>query len=213
MTIKAIIWDMGGVLVRTEDWSHREKLANSLNMTIEELSFVVFGDDDGLRAQKGEVGYDEHWTNVAAKLRIPKESLTTFRNEFFSGDQVDMDLIDSINQWRLKYKTALLSNAFMDLRKVLTEEYKITHAFDRIFVSAEMRLIKPDHQIYHQVLKEMGCKPEESIFIDDNLDNVAAADELGMNSVHFVTPDQVLAEIQAIMEKEDLCPKLQQNLS
>ena len=51
MAIKAVIWDVGGVLVRTEDYRSREQLALSLGMDRLELEELVYGLDSGRRAQ------------------------------------------------------------------------------------------------------------------------------------------------------------------
>lgn len=64
------------------------------------------------------------------------------------------------------------------------DDHDIHDFFDHIFLSYEMNLRKPDKEIFRQVLQEAGICPEETIFIDDNALNVAAAEELGIHTFH-----------------------------
>jgi FMN phosphatase YigB (HAD superfamily) len=61
MTIKAIIFDLGGVLLRTEDFTPRERLAEHLGMDRNELEELIFGGDSGSQAQRGEITTGEMW--------------------------------------------------------------------------------------------------------------------------------------------------------
>ena len=56
--------------------------------------------------------------------------------------------------------------------------------FDRIFLSCEMNLRKPDKEIFRRVLREAAIRPEDTLFVDDNASNVAAAQELGIRTFH-----------------------------
>jgi FMN phosphatase YigB (HAD superfamily) len=55
MSIKAVIWDLGGVIVRTEDPTHREKLASDIGITRQHLEQLVFAGEKGEKAQRGEI--------------------------------------------------------------------------------------------------------------------------------------------------------------
>jgi 2-haloacid dehalogenase len=62
------------------------------------------------------------------------------------------------------------------------------HLFDRfrdIVVSGDEKLLKPDAAIYHLALDRFGLAPHEAVFIDDNRDNVAGAEAVGMTALHF----------------------------
>ena len=61
MPIKSVIWDIGGVLMRTEDQGPRAELAAELGVTREYLVELVFGGQKGLAAQRGEISPQEIW--------------------------------------------------------------------------------------------------------------------------------------------------------
>ncbi|MFR3313439.1 MAG: HAD family hydrolase [Alphaproteobacteria bacterium] len=75
----------------------------------------------------------------------------------------------------------LLSNALPNL----ADTGQTLAAEDKIFVSYELGLLKPDKAIYQSVLEKLNAKPEEVIFIDDKRENVEAAKSLGINGIVF----------------------------
>jgi epoxide hydrolase-like predicted phosphatase len=201
MTIKAIIWDLGGVLVRTEDWQPRAELAARLGTDRVTLSNLVFGEDGDFRAQLGEITTAEQWAHVAERLHIPNEDIPAVRKDFFAGDVLDSDLIETIRSLKANYTTALLSNALDDLRREIFEIWKIDDAFHHLVISAEVGMKKPDHHIYEFTLEKVGVAPDEAVFIDDMPDNIAAAKAVGMHGIRFTSPDQALAELEALLKQ------------
>lgn len=90
-----------------------------------------------------------------------------------------------------------LTNWSAETFPLIRDTYPVFGEFDGIVVSGEEHLLKPNAAIYHCLFERYNLQPEESIFIDDNADNVAAAKAVGMESVRFVdaaTLVQQLAE-------------------
>jgi len=200
MAIKAVIWDLGGVLLRTADLSSRQALADRLGKPRHELENLVFSGDSGDRAQLGEISADEHWENIRRVLALDAAGIDEFRRQFWEGDQLDVELVDHIRSLRGRYKTGLLSNAFSDLRQVVTSLLNFSDAFDDMVISAELHLVKPDARIYQVALRRLGAEPEEAIFIDDMLRNVEGARSQGMNAIHFRQRAQALEELEELLK-------------
>jgi epoxide hydrolase-like predicted phosphatase len=200
MTIKAIIWDMGGVLLRTEDYVPRQRLAEGLGKSRGDLEELVFWGESGSRAQLGKITIDQHWDNLRVELNLTHEGLDLFKEEFWRGDLVDEELIDYIRSLRKHYTTGLLSNAFSNLRQVIDEIWMFTDAFDEMIISAEVGLVKPDERIYRLALERLGVAPEQAVFIDDFNNNVQAANLLNMPAIHFKNSKQVRQELEHILE-------------
>lgn len=191
--IKAVIFDVGGVLIRTENHAHRQKIEKTFGLSPGESDQIVFNSEMGQKAQMGEISDQELWTWIADTLQLGEES-QTFQKGFWAGDVLDEPLIDTIRALRPKYQTAIISNATDGLRKSLTENHQIADAFDLIVVSAEERVMKPDATIYRLTMDRLGRKAEECIFIDDFPHNVDAARNLGMKTIHF-QPGSNLTEL------------------
>jgi epoxide hydrolase-like predicted phosphatase len=198
--IRAIIWDLGGVLVRTDDFRPREQLAASLGMTRADLETLVFSGTSGSRAQNGEIDVTQHWENVRAALKLSPQEIGAFQDTFWSGDRLDTALVDYIRSLRGSYRTALLSNAFSDLRRAVEEVWHIQDAFDKIIISAEVGMTKPDQRIYRLALERIGAEPQEAVFIDDFTWNIDGARKAGLHTIHFQYPDQARADLEQLLD-------------
>ena len=196
MPVPTIIFDFGGVLLRTEDRSPRERLAAHFGMTYEDLEAVVFGSKTAVQASVGRLSADEHWQAVARQLGWPEEELPALQRAFWGGDELDERLIDFLRSLRGTWRTALLSNAWDDLRPALHEVWHIGDAFDEIFISAEMGLVKPDPAIYAEVGRRLQSEGEDLLFVDDFLRNVTAARQAGWTAVQFQNAEQAVQEVQ-----------------
>src|SRR5512147_566226 len=103
MSIKAVFFDLGGVIVRTEFQAPRQQLADRLGMDYDDLDRIVFGSQTSSRASVGEITADEHWAFVLQRLKRPASEIAAIRKEFFAGDIVDRTLLDYIRSLRGKY--------------------------------------------------------------------------------------------------------------
>ena len=199
MSIQAVIFDLGGVLVRTEDRQPRFQLAEELNLSYTELEKRVFANESSRQATVGKLTVQEHWKTVQQELGISDAGFSNFVERFFGGDRLDMELVEYVRKLRSQYQTALLSNAWENLRGVLEDEWRIADAFDQIFISAEMGVAKPDPQIYHRVMRRLELSPPQAVFIDDFIENVEAARQAGMHAIHFRTQPQALDELAGLL--------------
>lgn len=199
MTIRAIIWDLGGVLVRTDDPAPRTALAARHGMPRAALEALVFNSDSGMRAQLGEISASEHWRHVAQSLGVTPAEIPDLQDDFWGGDRLDTELVDFIRELRGPYTTVLLSNAFSDLRRYVEGHWKIADAFDHLLISAEVGLVKPDPRIYRLALERAGDLPaERAVFLDDFVENVEGARAVGLLGVHFRNPAQGMDDLRSL---------------
>lgn len=198
-TIRAILWDLGGVIVRTHDWSWRNHWEDRLGLAPFGLSELVFNSDMGRKASLGEATPDELWNWITGRLGLPDEARMKFEQDFWAGDRVDQDLVNFIRSLRPTYKTGLISNAWSDLRDAMECQWFIADAFDEIVISAEVGIVKPNPGIYQLALQRLQIKAQETIFIDDFPENIVGAEEAGMQGILFKHPEQVLSDLQSIL--------------
>ena len=90
-----------------------------------------------------------------------------------------------------KYKLYALTNWQADLFNIALVRYDFLQWFDGRVVSGEEKMRKPFPEFYQLLLDRYNVKPEEALFIDDNLRNVKAAEMLGIRSIHFQSPGQL----------------------
>ena len=197
--IRAVIWDFGGVILRTENQSPRRELAKRLGISTEVLYGAVFNSPSALQATLGEISVQVHWDNVAAALSLPQTVSPDLMRDFWRGDQMDHDLIAFIRALRPHFQTALLSNAWSDARQWLTEEWHIADAFDELFISAELGVKKPDRHIYEIVTEKLRIEPHQAVLVDDFQENIIAARDAGWLAVHFSSPRQAKEELGSLL--------------
>ena len=185
MSIKALIFDVGGVLVRTESLAGREKWARRFGLGPWELHDIVFGSPAAAAATLGQASDAEVWAVARAQLNLTLEQLAEFRADFWAGDRFDDPLLDWIAGKRGPYRTGILSNAWPAARQFLTSHPKIVAAFEAIVISAEEGLRKPQPEIYERALKRLNVSASEAVFVDDVLENVEAARAIGLAAIHF----------------------------
>lgn len=183
--IKAVIFDVGGVLVRTEDHSYRREWEKRLGLDEWESETIVFQSEAGRQAEAGAIADEARWQWIGDHLSLDEEALRQFRRDFWAGDELDEQLVAYIRSLRPAYQTAIISNAADNLNQLLSEVYPITDAFDLIVGSAEEQVVKPEAEIFRRTLQRLGRAPEEAVFIDDSLPNVEAARALGMHAIHY----------------------------
>ncbi len=204
MTIQAIYFDIGGVLVRTEQRAPRAALAQRLGMTYETLDELVFGGAQGRRAQCGEVRAEDHWAFICQQLGWPLEDWLALQKEFFAGDRLDENLVNLARRLHRRYRTGIISNAFSDVRATLHQRWQMADAFDVLIFSAEVGVMKPDPVIYRAALQALRVQPEQALFIDDFAHNVEGARAVGMQAIHFRSPEQAQEELKQFLAPEDL---------
>jgi HAD superfamily hydrolase (TIGR01509 family) len=101
-------------------------------------------------------------------------------DEFEAAMALDESAVAIVRELRPNYKTALLSNAHGDELRPVLSKHDLAELFDVVAISGEVGHAKPSAEIFHHVLAELGVSPEETLFIDDNAENIQAAERLGI---------------------------------
>lgn len=197
--IKAVIFDMGGVFIQTMDKGPRTRLAEQLSMNYEELSQLVFQSPTARQATVGLIDEKNHWKFLAEYLNLNPEEMETFWGDFWGGDFLDNDLYSFAISLKEKYTLGLLSNAWSGARDLLTRKFGFLDIFDVSIFSAEIKMAKPDPKFYYWILDKLELKPQESIFVDDFIENITAAKEIGLRTVHFENTVDAIEEINSIL--------------
>lgn len=196
--IKAVVFDFGGVLLRTEDQGGRERWEARLGLPPRGLSKLVFDSDAARRATAGDAGVDAVWGHVATTLQLEPAVLAELQKDFWSGDRLDDALVTLIKGLRPRYKTAILSNAWPDGRGLFTQLFGASDTFDLFIISSEERLAKPDARLYQLAAERLGVQPSEVVFVDDFLHNVDGARAAAMQAIHYTPGLDVAAALRAV---------------
>jgi putative hydrolase of the HAD superfamily len=201
MSIRGVIIDFGGVIVRTDNKGPRDRLAERFGLSRQQINALVFDGPSAQSALLGKLPVEEHWAQVCQTLHLPLSAAADLEKEFFSGDSMDYRLVEFLRKLKPRLAVALLSNAWHGLRERLELEWGILDTFDQIIISAEVGLAKPDPRIFALTLEKMKISPAEAVFIDDFPENIAAGAKFGLNVVQFLNTDQAIADVEALLRE------------
>jgi epoxide hydrolase-like predicted phosphatase len=204
-TIQAVIFDIGGVIIRTDDPAPREHLAQRFGLDRVGIDNLVFGSPAAQAAELGLGTEEAVWQSVRQSLNLTDDGLAEFYREFWAGDRLDFSLVELASSLRPKYKTALLTNTgSRQPLTIFTRNYglpveKAEAAFDAVFSSAALGIKKPDARIFKAALDGLGVKADAAVFIDDFAHNIEAAGRLGLRTILFRSPAQAVRELHEML--------------
>jgi epoxide hydrolase-like predicted phosphatase len=200
MPIRAVFFDVGGVLLDIENHDKRHEWEARLGLPREYLTRLVFGSEVFKRAMTGEVPEEAVWKYVAETLGLSSEHLPQFQSDFWEGERFDADLAQFVRTLRPRYKVGIISNAGSGARSDVNRRFNLNRYVDDAIYSAEVKLIKPDPRIYQLALAQLDVRADESVFVDDMLVNVEAAQALGMRGIQFKNTEQTITEIRRCLD-------------
>ena len=182
---KVVIFDWGGVLMRTEDHAPRHAWDQRLGLAPGSVESIVHGHQAWRDIQMGRIDDGQYWQRIGHELHLSLELAESLRNEFYSGDHLDMALVRTIRDLRSQgVKIGLLSNNTLALLDEI-DALGLRALFDAIIISAGIGVMKPNAAAYHAILDLMGAQPQNAAFVDDFAENVEGARAVGMHGIHF----------------------------
>ncbi len=195
--IKNIIFDLGGVLI---DWNP-EYLFRKL-ISDEEKRRIFFSDictAEWNEEQDGGRSIADATSLLIEQHPDHADLIIAYYDrweEMLGGPIQDTVSIFKALKETEKHKFYALTNWSAETFPKALVLYDFLHWFDGRLVSGEENTRKPFADFYQLLLDRFSLKPEESIFIDDNLRNIKAAQAMGIYSIHFTSPVQLVEDLK-----------------
>lgn len=199
MTFKAVIFDFGNVIIDIEFQKIYQAFAKFTSKSEAYIEKRITEDQIFRRYESGQFSDAEFREVIRQTLGFPlsDHQIDAAWNAIFL--EIPAERIELIKQIRLKYPIYLLSNTnnihIEYANTYLKKSYGIDNLellFDKLFLSYEMGLWKPDADIYHTVLKDINLSANEVLFLDDNLHNIEAAKALGIQTILIEPPTSII---------------------
>ncbi len=191
---RVVIFDYGEVISLTPTEADRGALLAVAGVDPDAFWASYWGHRDEL--DQGTLSIHDYWRRIEAETGAswPESTLhllwvTDFRG-WLSVDTATIDVLVDLRDGGTRL--ALLSNAGADFGSYFRHGL-IGALFDRVFVSGELRLVKPDAAIFRHVLEELGVDAEHAVFIDNKPENVEGARALGITAHVFTGADDLRA--------------------
>ncbi len=196
--VKAIIFDLGGVLI---DWNPNyvfDRLFEGQEEKKKEF-FASICTSDWNEEQDAGRSLTEATEELVAQYPEWKEYIQAYYGrweEMLGGPiQGTVEVFRELKE-KGQYKFYALTNWSAELFPIALERYDFLHWFDGRVVSGEEKMRKPVPEFYQLLLSRYNLQPQDVIFIDDNLRNVQAAEVLGIKSIRFHSPEQLKKELE-----------------
>jgi 2-haloacid dehalogenase len=188
----AIIFDFGGVLM---DWNPRylySKLFKNdiaaMERFLQEIEFDAWNQEQDRGRSFGDA------VSLLSK-RFPHyqeliQAYDTRWEESLSGEIPEtVEILRKLKQ--ANYPLYGLSNWSAEKFPLVQNTYHFFDWFDLIVLSGEVKIAKPDPEIFDVLLERIHRKAKECLFIDDSMQNISTAEKLGLQTIHFQSPDQL----------------------
>lgn len=199
MTIKALIWDMEGVLLHNRSGDLSTLIAERLDAPVDKTTEIFFSETNDL-GDLGKISQDEFWNYVLDQLGKPHSMKPILERVFNEELYIDQDLLSVIREYRKTYKTGLITNYSSDMREKLKGTWAMGDTFDEVIISCEVGMVKPDPGIYRLMLEKLEVSADEAVFIDDRPKNIAGAAAFGIQTILFINKEQALADLDDILQ-------------
>ncbi|HZR02195.1 MAG TPA: HAD family phosphatase [Burkholderiales bacterium] len=197
--ISALLFDLGGVLFNISFDRAFEAWQSISRLSADEMRRAFSFDEAYQRHERGEIARREYFDHLRQALH-----LTGSDAEIEDGwNAIFLDEIPStirlVQDTRAKLPCYAFSNSNATHRAFWMAKYpSVIAAFDRVFVSSDIGLRKPEAEAFAHVAASIGARPESILFFDDTHENVLGAMAAGLHAVHVRGPEDVEQAVQAI---------------
>jgi 2-haloacid dehalogenase len=197
MKTENIIFDFGGVLV---DWNPRYLYKDYFKEESEMEYFLqnICTQEWNLEQDRGRT-LSEGTTLLQNKFPEYKSLIQLFYDKWEVMLKSDIpETVALLYQLKRKYKIYGLTNWSSETISIAYNRFDFFKEFTGIVVSGDEKIIKPDKEIFQLLLKRYDLKAEHTIFIDDSINNIEAAKEIGLYTIHFESTSQLEATLSSI---------------
>lgn len=192
-SFEGFIFDYGGVLVHDQSDADQARLAEIVGAPKD--AFTNFYWSERPDYDKALIDACEYWQRIAGRFgntltQTIIDQLTEI--DATSWMQFDSVMWDWVAQLHAAGKRlAMLSNMPWDLGEALKTRTQKLSNFDHLTLSYEVRAVKPDPVVYDHCLEGLGTPPEQTLFLDDRIANIQAAELLGIRAILFTSRDEI----------------------
>jgi 2-haloacid dehalogenase len=191
MAVKKFLFDLGNVFF---DWNPERVLKpifnddERMNFFINKISFPLLDTrcDEGITIEVAVNDAVKKFPEFEKEIKLYYPNHRNMVGGFF---QKTVDIFYKVKN--LNYPCFVLSNWSAETYEGMEETYPFLKDFDGKIISGRDFLIKPDPAIYELAISRFDLVPQETLFIDDRLDNIEAAHKLNFQTIHLTDPSLI----------------------
>lgn len=196
--MKNVIFDLGGVVI---EWNSDRILetyyADPEVRTI--MKQQMFQHPDWLELDRGTMHESELLARLGVRTGRPAAELSGLFDAIRESLHAKPDTVALLEKLYARgIPLYCLSNISSDIFKYLRDRHSFWGVFRGIVISGDLKMIKPEPEIFHFLLQRYGLAAAETVFVDDNAPNIEAARALGIQAVWFKDARQCEMEIEEL---------------
>lgn len=182
--IKAVIFDLGNVLVNYDVGRAARRFSKAGGISQLRIWAHFFLSKFEQAYTRGEISTAEFYREASRifKKPVPYKTFKHYWNDIF-WQNPGMDRL--LSRLKKHYPLYLISNTNLLHFTHIKKQFRILRHFKKMFPSHEVKARKPELRIYRRVLKKIGLRPEETVFIDDMKSFIEGAKKTGMHTIRF----------------------------
>jgi putative hydrolase of the HAD superfamily len=194
--ITTLLWDVGGVVL-TDGWDRAIRLKAAERFDLDAEDFQRRHERVEENFETGRLSLEQYLTHTVF-YRLRPFTVNQFKDYMFAQSQPHAELLAILSRLRQsgQYLLATLNNESLELNLSRIERFGLRRYFALFFSSSFVGVRKPDEGIFRLALRVMQQDPQACLFIDERTVNLEAARSLGIRTIHYRSPAQLLKELQ-----------------
>ncbi len=199
--VKNLIFDLGDVIINIDPQITFKAFSDRLAIPVSQFEKIMHSDFWHLY-ETGKISEDKLLANLYSFLNFNGEEIS--KSEFkVLWNSLLLDIpqarLELLKKLASKYRLFVLSNTnqihvdgIAHILESINKSAPLDSYFEKLYYSHKIGLRKPDPDIYKYVLKDKNLLPFETVFIDDNEQNIISAQSLGIKTIHVIAPNTIL---------------------
>jgi len=195
--VKSVVLDFGGVLAKPDENILIRYLANSFGVSEDEIRKLQVSELQWIRVNDTEFGIWKNYAKERFDIDLSDDWRRTYEAEKIKAVRELPGIRKLLEDIRNEgYTLEMLSN-FEEWMEPLLDRfgYRDQSLFSHLYLSYKTKQEKPAEEAYQYVLDDLHLQTREIIFIDDQLKNITAAQDYGIDAIHFTSAELLRKEL------------------
>ena len=197
-TVKTLIFDLGNVIVDLDEQRVLDSFAQNTSIEKEEIKSLIIGNPELYDYEVGNITSSEFIQSVRINLKmdISDSEFEVIWNSMLA--EVPIGKLEFLQKCSISYQTMIMSNTNemheQAFDRMVAEHSKGKKMHDYVniaYYSHKMGLRKPDVSVFKSIVETHGLIPNEIAFFDDKEENIAAAEQIGIEGVLIKDPENL----------------------
>jgi putative hydrolase of the HAD superfamily len=187
--INTVLFDLGNVILPFDVMRLAKGLTKHSHLDPQTIVNHLWNVHIADTFETGKMSPTEYFDHISGLCNFRELTFQDFKPIFNEIFDQETGVAEMLTRLKGRYRLGLISNTNAIHVEHMLGRYDFLSHFDKHWWSNEAGVRKPNPVIFQMALSHFGAKPEESVFVDDLLENVEGARRVGINAIHFKDVD------------------------